>query len=323
MKWLKTYEELDPRTYRNAANKLSNWNKSKRSYKLEDWADESEYGIYNMHTAKQYRKDSFTLKEKNSKFTMPTLIGVYYGYDPGSELPVNLLKPPYGSNREDNIEKYSNKMVQDWENGDAPQLSIMLEFGLKPTKETTTKDGKELQPSREEFNWKDKRRYLGSVYPMFRINIVLTEEAYGMDDWYGYSKEEAERAGEYWKEPTIQEFYSDAKWEHLNISRPFTDGYFGIFSDRKSAIKFKNYFLSIINGENSQLNGLDIKSIIMDVLSLVGGESSDIERIMNKIKSIRIHGLYDDELSDKEGRYSRRWFGHPGVDVKPWGKTIN
>lgn len=318
MKWIKAFEELKPTTYRSAARKLSSWNKSKRADKLEDWADENEYGIYNMHVAREISKTRHGIDSTNVKFTMPRLLGVYYGYDSGSELPVNLLpKSIGGKSREDTIEKLSNRMVDNWVHGDVSHLSIMLEFGLKPTRETLNTSGKIIT------KWNAKNRYLGNSIPMFRINLILTEEAYGLEGYYSYDKEEAEREGQEWEDPSIQEFYSHTKYEYLTLSRPFDDSVYGIFSDRKSALKFKNYFLSIVNGENEQLNGLDIKSVIMDVLTLVGGESNDIERIMNKLNSIRIHGLYDDELSDRETKYASRWFGNSNADTNPYGKTIN
>ena len=50
----------------------------------------------------------------------------------------------------------------------------------------------------------------------------------------------------------------------------------------------------------------------------------DIERIMGKLRNIRIHGLYDDEIEKVSvNNISERWFGFKTSELHPWGKTIN
>jgi len=323
MKWIKTFEEVNlklkggtqhmgmsPDTYRRAAGYLSNWNKSNRADKLSDWADEKQYGIYNM-TVGRIREQNIA---NDAKFTMPILIGVYYGYESGGERPKNLL-----DSSNDVVENMANKMVDDWVNGDVNTLSIMFEFGLKPTKEAQRKSPSLLT----KLKWNGSDRYCGSLFPTFRINLILTDETYGKEDYYEeYDRRDIE-------EPDTYQFYEDAKYEYVTISRPFVDETFALFSDRKSAIKFKNLFSSMIDGEfelNYKLKENDIKSYIVEVLRLLGGQSSDIERIMDKLKSIRIHGLYDDEKTNVYGtNLSRRWYNETNLKplVVPYGRKIN
>ena len=320
MKWLKTYEELDPGTYRRAASKLQNWNKSNRADQLSDWADEKEYGFYNLHIGESRgRNDSIIVK--NSTFTLPSLVGVYYGYSSDTNIPSNLI-----NKKQNEIESLANRMVNDWVDGDVRCLSIMFEFGFKPTKETMKKDNrfKNISYSNNSLiKWKDANRYTGNILPTFRINLLLTDETWGKQGYYEEWEEETKEEGKEWTEPSVYQYYEDTSYDFITLSRPFTDTSFGVFSDRKSAIKFKNYFLSIMNGETYG-ERIDIKSVIMEVLSIVGGESVDIERIMGKLRNIRIHGLYDDEIEKVSvPNISERWFSQRTSELHPWGKNIN
>jgi hypothetical protein len=289
MKWIKKYEELKPSTYRSAAHKLDNWNKSKKADVLFDWADEREYGIFNMHIANEA-----ALIFRNVKFTLPALVGVYYG----SDINKNLIDIKDSSD-------LAESLVQKWMSG-SENLSISLEFGLKPTKETLKlKDFK--FPTQHTFKEHGVSRYLGNIFPTFTIKLLMSEWGDGINTWFQDDVDES-------FDGSLYSFYETSSLEEVNICRPFTDHYFGIFSDRKSAIKFKKYFLEILD-DNAKV---DIKEKIMDILSIVGGDSNKIDHIMNKLKNIRIQGLYDDEISYTSA-LNKRWFGHSDR----FGKNIN
>jgi arginine repressor len=81
------------------------------------------------------------------------------------------------------------------------------------------------------------------------------------------------------------------------------DSHYGIFSDRKSAIKFKNWLIT---------NHLDdIKDAIMNVLRTVGGKSENIEKAIDAFTKMKIQGLYDDDLPTRGGSgdwIRSRWY---------------
>ena len=89
---------------------------------------------------------------------------------------------------------------------------------------------------------------------------------------------------------------------YVIIKNP-NDSKYGIFSDRKSAIKFKNWLLT---------NHLDdIKDAIMNVLRIVDGKSENIESVVDAFTKMRIQGLYDDDLpkgGDSRGWIRGRWY---------------
>jgi hypothetical protein len=47
----------------------------------------------------------------------------------------------------------------------------------------------------------------------------------------------------------------------------------------------------------------------MDVLSIIGGEAEDLERILNAFNKVRVHGLYDNEFTgSSNGNLGQKWF---------------
>jgi hypothetical protein len=48
----------------------------------------------------------------------------------------------------------------------------------------------------------------------------------------------------------------------------------------------------------------------MDVFRIVGGDSEDLDKVLNKIKNIRTVALYDDEIVPKMNyNFNQKWFG--------------
>ena len=100
MKYLKLFnEELNPNPYMRAANRLSYYNKTTRSSALHDYADEKEFGFYNMTFGNNENSSSFFV---NQKFTNPKISRIYYGKN--SE--ANILS--YGLDGENEAESLVN-----------------------------------------------------------------------------------------------------------------------------------------------------------------------------------------------------------------------
>lgn len=277
MKHLKKFnEELEPETYRRAGRHLDYYNKSKRASALIDYADEKEFGFYKMHFA---NPSTLVTKGDGQTFTNLSLIGIYMGPRGNISDQNNILSY---KNR-DKEEALLNKLVNDWKEGDKI-LSLTFEFGVKATRETLTNTSINHFKSPERPSGADYK-YM-SYIPIFAIELEFSEWYDGIEEWDADAKWEAENNGEKFIPSDIYKFFDWTKSFDLTIARPYS-GYFGIFADRRSAQKFKNWLLSIVNEK--------IKDVIMELLSIVGGEAKDIERAMNKFKNISLNGLYDDE----------------------------
>ena len=289
MKHLKRFnEELKPDTYRKAAYKLRDYNKDSKSKDLLDWADKKEFGYYNMCFV-----NSSAIITKSSTFTNPKLIGMYYGPVRTGER----NKPVYGENilRHSDSESLANRLVNDWKNGN--ELSITFEFGFQPTSKTKSLNDYLQNPTRGANRWE-----LGQNVPMFSIELELSHWYDGIEEWDSDARWEAEHRGEEFTPTSLYDFYKYSAEENLYLKRPNAETFYGIFTDRSSSAKFLTFLKSSIDDK--------IKEKIMDVLSIVGGEAEDLERILNSFNKVRVHGLYDNEFTgSSNGNLGQKWFG--------------
>ena len=292
MKHLKRFnEELEPRTYRSAAWKLRDYNKDKKSKNLLDWADKQEFGYYNMCLV-----NSSSVIAKNDTFTNPKLIGMYYGDVKSGER----NKPIYGEDilrpSDSDSEKLANKLVNDWKEGRA-ELAMTFEFGFQATSQTKAKHEYLNNPSKYSQRWN-----IGQSVPMFSIELQLSNWYDGIEEWDSDAKWDAGNSGEEFTPTTLYDFYKFSAEESLYLKRPNDEQYYGVFTDRGSSSKFLTFLKSSIDDK--------VKEKIMDVLSIIGGESEDLERILNSFNKVRVHGLYDNEFtSSSNGNLGQKWFG--------------
>jgi hypothetical protein len=292
MKHLKKFnEELKPDTYRSAAYKLRDYNKDKKSKDLLDWADKQEFGYYNMCLV-----SGSDIIAKNDTFTNPKLIGMYYGDVKTGGARIN--KPIYQDDilRHSDSEALANRLVNDWKEGRA-ELAITFEFGFQATSQTKAKHKYLDNPSKETQRW-----YIGQSVPMFSIELHLSNCYDGIEGWDDDAKWTAEQSGEEFTPTSLYDFYKWTAEESLYLKRPNAEIFYGIFTDRSSVAKFLTFLKSSIDDK--------VKEKIMDVLSIIGGEAEDLERILNSFNKVRVHGLYDNEFTDSSnGNLAQKWFG--------------
>jgi hypothetical protein len=289
MKYIKEFnEKLDPNTYRRAASRLSYYNKDKKSKELYDWADEREFGYYNVHFA-----NDGGIILKNGVFTEPKLTGIYFGT---KIQPVDGKRDGNNLLQSKNLDVQAEKAVQNWANG-IDGLSIIMEFGLRPTADTKSKKKHSYLD-----NPSQARRFYSRHVPLFSIELNLSDWYEGISGWDEESKFQAEINHEEFNDSTVYDLYSGSKEENLILIRPNDEHYYGLFADRQSANKFLKFLKELITRDKNP-----IKDRIMDILSIVDADASDIERIIKEFSKIRVHGLYDSEV-DSQSKISNKWF---------------
>ncbi len=287
MKYIKKFnEELDSRTYRNAAGKLDYYNKTSRASKLLDFADERDFGFFNMNWG---NANNALIADKMS-FTQPTLKGIYY-CDAGKVKQEN-NSLGYGKN----AEMMAEELVENWKNGNSG-LCITYEFSLKATRETLNNLRKKGSVSN--FTYSATSQNPTMVIP-FLLELTLSEWYGGVVEWDEDARYDAEQAGEEFTPSTIASLYEWTRTSNIYLQQP-ESGRFGVFSDRKSAIKFKTWLIK------NQLED-KIKDSIMNVLRIVGGTSDNIEDAIDEFTKISIQGLYDDEILGGGVNLKQRWF---------------
>ena len=266
MKYLKTFnEELNPQTYRNASSKLSYYGKQKSSDSLYDFADEKQYGFYKATVCKGQ-----SIVTKDAKLTEPELSGIYPGNKSvdGND---NLLK--WGKNKD--IENELNILVEKWKVGDS-SLSLQFEFAFRATRQT-----KNVAKSLEMYR-----------IPFIILEVQLSDYEFGIDEWDSEARWETEQSGHEFTPSTVADVYEYTKESSVYTQKPISDITYGLFNDRQSAQKFKSFVNSIVD--------VEMKPHIMELLSIVGGTSQDLENILNSIRNIRIHGLYQPDVTGYE-----------------------
>ena len=144
---------------------------------------------------------------------------------------------------------------------------------------------------------------------MFSIELQLSNWYDGIEEWDSDAKWDAGNSGEEFTPTTLYDFYKFSAEESLYLKRPNDEQYYGVFTDRGSSSKFLTFLKSSIDDK--------VKEKIMDVLSIIGGESEDLERILNSFNKVRVHGLYDNEFtSSSNGNLGQKWFGNKAGQSK-------
>ena len=167
-------------------------------------------------------------------------------------------------------------LVEKWKAGDS-NLSLQFEFAFRVTRQT-----------------KNVAKSLQQMYriPFIILEVRLSEFEYGIDEWDSEARWEVEREGGEFTPSTVTEMFEYSKEFSVYTQRPISDLTYGLFNDRQSAQKFKSFVNSMVDEK--------MKPHIMEVLSIVGGTSQDLENVLNSIRNIRIHGLYQSDVTGYE-----------------------
>jgi len=269
MKHIKKFnEELKPEVYRRAGRILTRMNKVSRGAPLVDYGDEKEFGFYNIHFA-----NSSTLIGSSLQFTNPK---------------VNFYFQPFNVTGRDSVVEIKNldeeSLVQSWLKGDI-NLAVTFQFSFQASQSVKNKINNSSLNT-----W-------GSC-PIFAIQLNMCDFDEGLDEW-----NTNQETGEIFPEDErldMYHYFDNTSIAELSLKRP-TGHFFGIFSDRKSALKFKKELPNLIEPHMEK---------VMDVLSIVGGDSADIERVKKSFNKIRVNSLYEDEKLINTSGLSNRWFTH-------------
>lgn len=198
MKWIKTFEELRPDTYRRAGNKLISIGHSYRGGSLVDYSHEKESGLYNMLIGND--RSLYGQKDQTYSYSFSRYKVIYGSFHHRSHDGTVLTDKEASAGLE------LEESLENWKNGDALDIEIMFYF--KPTSVT--------RKSLDIINYKKM-----DDYPLFSIKYTLAlpnEEVEDPDD--------------------ISTLYEENEWLSLITSPTNSATVYGIFSDKKSAILF-------------------------------------------------------------------------------------
>lgn len=282
MKHLKHFnEELNPQKYIRAGSKLSTLGKTSRGSKLIDYGYEKSWGFYNVHIGNM--GDS-SWGVYTAKLTNPAC-RFHYGLPQWNAQQTNNTSTIIETQDEEDL-------LNNWTDG-RETLSFTLEFTMQLSEESRLD-----MISKGKIN---KGWYSSNRIPLFAIHVELSDWYEGLRE-YNYMEEDNEylRPGDE-NYHDVSMMYANTSHTTLTLMPLFTKNYFGIFADRKSAIKFKRELPKLVDPHKSQ---------IMDILSLVSGSTDNLENIIGKIYNMSINYLYQDEVPRGLGSsaYRDSWF---------------
>jgi hypothetical protein len=287
MKWIKTFEELTPKIYRQAGQSLMYIpHKKERGMKLKDYGSEKEWGIYNIELVRNY-DDNY----QKVKFTKPK-----------AKFILNHKVTPEALNNMNTLyEDISvEEMLDLWRDGER-ELYFTIQFYFDPIEET-------------------KDNYLGRYLsgweqPVFSFKVNIANLNSGLEEWNNPEEWEEEDPP---KQYTLQELYDDCHDLVIDLTIPQVNPrsvwnghnnntqyyHYGIFSDRNSAFRFKKLLPSLIDDE--------IQEKIWGVFSLLG-DSQGFKKCIHALKyGLRINYLYDDTntIGRSDFKNPSKWFRH-------------
>jgi hypothetical protein len=277
MKHLKHFnEEINPLTYIRAGKSLKNYGKKGSGNKLIDYGYEKGHGFYNTHIQFVGQSPVYT-----GKITNP-ICNFYYGtpeWD-GPQSNVN-SKLIYIDSEEE--------LVSEWKNGNK-DLSFTLEFRFTPSEELkeTVKDNENIKKSIDYYNG----------FHLFTMIVNLSDWSDGLR-YYNYIEDEDE-----YVEPgdknylNLTDMYQNTKMISIRPERIMDKNIYGIFADRQSARKFVLNLPELVSKH---------KGKIMDLLSIIGGGSDEVEDVLDSFKQIRINSLYQNEDIKGSNLY-KNWY---------------
>lgn len=282
MKYLKRYnEELEPDTYRRASSAINaKLTKTKEAGEIWDYADEKEFGVFNMHIS-DYR-GGFTNKELNVKVSSPK-VEFYYG-----SLDQKI-------DNEDDLTA-AEELVDRWEasitdSEDAPdyKLSVTFVFSFIPNYKSTLRTIEN-----------DKPRHIQT----FAIQLDLCDE----DDEKGKTSALTRYIHSY--QGDISKIHREVMYEKINekslrLLLPLGGIQYGIFADKESARKFYKKLPEMIEPHIGKIN---------NIMSLLGAEGEDMAEVKDlfglngSLPNISISDLVDSEVDNLNNFDTHRWF---------------
>ena len=271
MKWLKKFEELSPELIRRAGNQLISKGHSERGLDLLDksysggepfnvWITDNGSWLERLPKKEDdYRSEPVSLSYNFSS-------SKFYFY-------------PRNSTYELGGERMNaEKLIQFWEQGKC-DLGFSIDFYFKPTKETI----KRVKFSKEHFD---------REVPLFNINFLIHRKINDRDNLLArnLSKDSVYMqkyfSEIYKEEPKITLYYPNAK--NLQSKAYGGDNEYGLFSDRKSALNFRNNILSKEMDEHADK--------IMDIVSILNMKADEVDKMLNFYKKVSLNYLYRSEI---------------------------
>jgi hypothetical protein len=269
MKYIKKFfEELDPKKFIRAGQRLQSLGKQKKGADLIDYGLKQLYGSYNIHLATSYSNKVMT------GWVSKPVCNFYYGFP-----------EKYGAKGFQNVNGLpanidEEKLVDLWKNGDS-DLGFTIDFRFEPSQEFLALPDFKINDLEDKIILsKNPGQNLPSDFKsgvhLFSVRVLMALKSANDDlEDEGISINSA------------SDLYETCRLIDIRLSSQTDHRFFGVFADRKSALTFKRKLPELIEPH---------KSKIMDLLTVLQASSNDLEDILEQIYSITVNEIY---LPDK------------------------
>lgn len=270
MKWLKKFEELSPELIRRTGIKLIDKGHERKGLHIFDKSYGDKFSLWAFKRNDCMAWKSIWNEDGDKKKSIPMPLTFFYKKSNLNFFPVNLsYEYRYKNTNPDTL-------ISDWIDGKC-DLSFNIDFCFTPTKESIEYKSNNgvlyLKP--------DEDLYFFSIN--FKIHGTLTS-------FYSQLKERLNNDSTY-----LQEYFSNYNKEPIiTIYFPTTkmnggpDWNFGIFSDRRDAVKFKTNVLPKAIEEHSDE--------IIELFSILNLKSEIAEDVLNFYKKVSVNFLFRTEF---------------------------
>lgn len=269
MKWLKKFEELSPELIRRAGNQLIYKGHSERGLDLLDksYSGSEPFNVWITDNGSWMKR----LPKEDKDRSEPIPLSYNFSSSKFYFYPRNSTYELGGK------EMDAEKLIQFWEQGQC-DLGFSIDFYFKPTKETIK-------------SVKFDKEYFDIEVPLFNINFLIHRKIKNSGSLRGKLSDDSVYMQKYFseiykEEPKITLSYPNAK--NLPSKTYGGNNEYGLFSDRKSALNFKNNILPKEIDEHTDK--------IMDIVSILNMKGDKVDDILNFYKKVSLNYLYRSEI---------------------------
>jgi len=265
MKWLKKFEELSPELIRRAGNQLIAKGHSERGLDLLDrsYLGNTPFNVWTTDNGSWLKRQPKEDKDRSE----PVSLSYNFSSSKFYFYPRNSTYELKGENVD------AEKIIQYWEEGKC-DLGFNIDFYFKPTKETIK-------------SVRFDKQYFDKEVPLFNINFLIHRKLVSSDN---ILKSKLSNDSVYMQKYFGEVYQSVPKITlyYPNVKNLGSNNEYGLFSDRKSALNFRNNILPKVMDEQADK--------IMDILSIINMKANKSDDVLNFYKNVKLNYLYRSEI---------------------------
>lgn len=263
MKWIKKFEELSPELIRRAGKGLIEKGHKQKGLRIFDKSYSDKFSLWAFKHDSSLGWESVLTGDKKKNVDKP--LDFFYKKSELSFYPI-YSEYEYNQKRLNGREMNADNLINDWLDNKC-SLSFNIDFCFTPTKEA-------LESS--EYLEVDQDLYFFSLNFEIHDKIILLDEK---------KRNKLNNESTY-----LQEYFNKYKKEPvITIYTPRNNIYYGIFSNRREAVRFRNTILPKVIEEHS--------GEIMDLISILNLKSDIAESLLEFYKKVSVNFLYRSEFS--------------------------